>query len=74
MRDRITFKCSECGEKLHWNKEINVKSRTLYKFKYCPRCNKKLYKEKKNKRAEEVFLFIEHMKDIQCYVFRVWCR
>ena len=40
MRDRITFKCSECGEENYIG--------TRNKRKYCPRCNKKtLHKEKK---------------------------
>ena len=57
MRDRITFKCSECGEENYIgtrNKRKNPERMQIQK--YCPRCNKKnLHKEKKIKRAEEVF-------------------
>ena len=49
MRDRITFKCSECGEENYIgtrNKRKNPERMQINKF--CPRCNKKtLYKEKK---------------------------
>ncbi|MDE6195463.1 MAG: 50S ribosomal protein L33 [Erysipelotrichaceae bacterium] len=49
MRDRITFKCSECGEENYIgtrNKRKNPERMQIQKF--CPRCNKKsLHKEKK---------------------------
>ena len=59
MRDRITFKCSECGEENYIgtrNKRKNPERMQIQKFcprcmtisKYCPRCNKKTaHKEKK---------------------------
>lgn len=49
MRDRLTFKCSECGEENYIgtrNKRKNPERMQIQK--YCPRCNKKtLHKEKK---------------------------
>ena len=49
MRDRITFKCSECGEETYIgtrNKRKNPERMQIQK--YCPRCTKKtLHKEKK---------------------------
>ena len=42
MRDRITFKCSECGEENYIgtrNKRKNPERMQIQK--YCPRCNKK---------------------------------
>ncbi|NBK99679.1 MAG: 50S ribosomal protein L33 [Erysipelotrichia bacterium] len=49
MRDRITFKCSECGEENYIgtrNKKKQTERMTINKF--CPRCNKKTeHKEKK---------------------------
>ena len=49
MRDRITFKCSECGEENYIgtrNKRKNPERMQIQK--YGPRCNKKtLHKEKK---------------------------
>ena len=49
MRDRITFKCSECGEENYIgtrNKRKNPERMQIQK--YCPRFNKKnLHKEKK---------------------------
>ena len=49
MRDRITFKCSECGEENYIgtrNKRKNPERMQIQK--YCPRCNNKiLHKEKK---------------------------
>ena len=49
MRDRITFKCSECGEENYIgtrNKRKNPERMHIQKF--CTRCNKKtLHKEKK---------------------------
>ena len=49
MRDRITFKCSECGEENYIgtrNKRKNPERMQINKF--CPRCNKKtLHKKKK---------------------------
>ena len=49
MRDRITFKCSECGEENYIgtrNKRKNPERMQINTF--CPRCNKKtLHKEKK---------------------------
>lgn len=49
MRDRITFKCSECGEENYIgtrNKRKNPERMQIQK--YCPRCNAKtLHKEKK---------------------------
>ena len=49
MRDRITFKCSECGEENYIgtrNKRKNPERMQIQK--YWPRCNKKtLHKEKK---------------------------
>ena len=49
MRDRITFKCSECGEENYINtkNKRNHPDRMEVK-KYCSRCNKKTtHKEKK---------------------------
>ena len=49
MRDRITFKCAECGEENYIgtrNKRKHPERITI--SKYCPRCNKKTEpKEKK---------------------------
>lgn len=49
MRDRITFKCSDCGEENYIgtrNKRKNPERMQISKF--CPRCNKQtLHKEKK---------------------------
>ena len=49
MRDRITFKCSECGEENYIgtrNKRKNPERMQIQK--YCPSCKKKtLHKEKK---------------------------
>ena len=49
MRDRITFKCSECGEENYIgtrNKRKNPERMQIQK--YCPLCKKKtLHKEKK---------------------------
>ena len=46
MRDRITFKCSECGEENYIG--TRNKPERMQIQKYCPRCNKKtLHKEKK---------------------------
>lgn len=52
MRDRITFKCSECGEENYIgtrNKRKNPERMQIQK--YCPRCNKKLYIRRKNKKG-----------------------
>ena len=47
MRDRITFKCSECGEENYIGTR-NKRKNPERMQKYCPRCNKKtLHKEKK---------------------------
>ena len=48
MRDRITFKCSECGEENYIgtrNKRKNPERMQINKF--CPRCNKKTLQKKK---------------------------
>ncbi|MFV0382179.1 MAG: 50S ribosomal protein L33 [Breznakia sp.] len=49
MRDRITFKCSECGEENYIGTR-NKKTQTerMIVKKYCARCNAKTeHKEKK---------------------------
>ncbi|MCF0105489.1 MAG: 50S ribosomal protein L33 [Holdemanella sp.] len=49
MRDRITFKCSVCGEENYIgtrNKKKHPEKMLIQK--YCPRCNQKTqHKEKK---------------------------
>ena len=61
MRDRITFKCSECGEENYIgtrNKRKNPERMQIQKF--CPRCNKKtLHKEKKEEGPTTVFFIRE---------------
>ena len=49
MRDRITFKCSECGEENYIGTRNKRKNPERMQIQiYCPRCNKKtLHKEKK---------------------------
>lgn len=49
MRDRITFKCSECGDENYIGTRNKKKQTERMNIKkYCPRCNKKTeHKEKK---------------------------
>ena len=49
MRDRITFKCSECGvENYIGTRNKKKHTERMVIKKYCPKCNKKTeHKEKK---------------------------
>ena len=60
MRDRITFKCSVCGEENYIgtrNKKKHPERMTVKK--YCPKCNQQTeHKEKKKDRFIRSFLCI----------------
>lgn len=49
MRDRITLKCSKCGEENYINtRNKKTQPQRMAVQKYCPRCNAKTeHKEKK---------------------------
>lgn len=58
MRDRITFKCSVCGEENYIgtrNKKKHPERMTIKK--YCPKCNQKRIIRRRNKKDRYIGLF-----------------
>ena len=59
MRDRITFKCSECGNENYIGTRNKKKHPDRMNIKkYCPKCNKMTEHKEKDNRCNFAALFL----------------